>query len=260
MYFQINQWESEQHHGKIDSLISALGSKAAKVKILGYADFLNTDRYNVLLSQKRADNIKSYLLKKTPGSKIAVTACKGNGEKASKDNGSKEGDASQRRVELIIETVAEAKVVDAGEKQEGNSKKNTGKEPKKKIEDLSKGESMTIKGLNFEPGRHFLTKESVPVLQQLLKTMQKNKTLKIEIQGHVCCTPGEEDGMDYDTHNYKLSENRAKAIYDYLISKGIEAERLSYKGFGHSKPKYPEEATPYEEQMNRRVEILVVEK
>jgi outer membrane protein OmpA-like peptidoglycan-associated protein len=110
------------------------------------------------------------------------------------------------------------------------------------------------------PGRHLILQSSVPALQKLLKTLKDNPKLKVEIQGHVCCTNNGEDGVDYDTREPKLSENRAKAIYEYLIDKGITKARLSYKGYGRSKPKEPVEDSPAKEQANRRVEILILEK
>jgi flagellar motor protein MotB len=75
----------------------------------------------------------------------------------------------------------------------------------------------------------------------------------------VCCT-NKADGLDYDTNEKNLSEARAKAIYDYLVAKGISENRLSYKGFGHSRPKELIEDTPQKEQANRRVEIMILEK
>jgi flagellar motor protein MotB len=54
--------------------------------------------------------------------------------------------------------------------------------------------------------------------------------------------------------------NRAKFVYDYLIENGIEKERLSYKGYAHTRPKILVENTPEEEQINRRVEIKITEK
>ena len=119
---------------------------------------------------------------------------------------------------------------------------------------------LTIEGLSFVPGRHVILSSSAPALQNLLKTLKSNPKLKVEIQGHVCCTDNGEDGVDLDTREKKLSENRAKAIYDYLVDKGITKARLGYKGFGRTKPKEPVENTPEKEQANRRVEILVIEK
>lgn len=102
-------------------------------------------------------------------------------------------------------------------------------------------------------------KQSIPVLEELLATLKENSQLKIEIQGHICCMPGDEDGMDLDTKEMSLSENRAKLVFNYLVRNGIDESRLTYKGYGHTQPKVKPERTPEEEQMNRRVEIKVLE-
>jgi len=256
LFYAINKEQAESHSKKLDSLASAWIGKSVRVKIYGYADFLHSDSYNITLSQKRADLVKSYLVKAASSAQVNIVACKGFGEKNSKDNKSPEGEAFQRRVDVIGEYPPVAKIEEV--KPETTAKETTAK--KRTIEDLSKGESLSVEGLNFIPGRHFITKASVPILQKLLETLQKHETLKIEIQGHICCIDGPGDGYDYDTYDRKLSENRAKMVYDYLISKGISEDRLSYKGFGHSRPKFPDEKTPEEEQANRRVEILILEK
>ena len=89
--------------------------------------------------------------------------------------------------------------------------------------------------------------------------MQDNPDLKIEIQGHICCSPGPEDGYDPDTDDFRLSRNRAKEVYNYLVKNGIAPERMKYRGFGHSRPKV-KETSPETLQINRRVEIMILEK
>ena len=238
-------------------MIAAMQGKIIDVKVLGYADFLNTPVYNQILSQKRCDGIKNYFSQKVIPGQINSISAKGLGERFSKDNGEKEGQPFMRRVDLII---APFVIMQANNEppHEIIEKHETGNH--NKIENLAKGEALSLKGLNFEPGRHLITTASVPVLNNLLKVLQSNANIKIEIQGHICCLDGESDGMDMDTRQTNLSVSRAKAIYDFLIAKGIDEERLSYKGFGHSKPKVFPEKTPADEQINRRVEILVVDK
>ena len=81
--------------------------------------------------------------------------------------------------------------------------------------------------------------------------LQNNPQLKIEIQGHLCCMPV--DRTD-------LSTQRAKAIYNFLITNDVYRARLSYKGFGSTQPIYPlPEKNEVERAANRRVEILIVE-
>lgn len=259
LYFSINEVTSPINNNRIDSAIKALNGKLVDIAIYGYADFLSHDAYNLSLSSRRAETAKAYLKKKMPASQINIYACEGRGEKNSTPNSSSEGEPHQRRVDIYFEPVVIINVSDS-KLETPLQKDNTTKIEKKNIEELNTGESLALEGLGFEPGRHFVLKESVPVLQKLLQTLKENKSLKIEIQGHVCCTQHGSDGMDLDTREMKLSENRAKAVYDFLISKGIAKNRLSYKGFGRTKPKFDLELTPEEEQANRRVEIMVLEK
>lgn len=257
LYFAVNEITSVANNLRLDSALKAIDKKSMDVGIYGYADFLSNNAYNISLSQKRADNVKQYLLDNAAYNQLNVYACEGKGEKFSKDNSSREGEPKQRRVDIYFEPIV---VLNVAESFLETPKEETSKtEPKKNIEELKTGESMAIEGLSFVPGRHLILESAVPVLQKLLKTLKDNPKIKIEIQGHVCCTNGPEDGLDYDTRERNLSEARAKAIYEYLVAKGISEDRLSYKGFGHSKPKELIEDSPLKEQANRRVEILILE-
>jgi outer membrane protein OmpA-like peptidoglycan-associated protein len=277
LYFAINEVESQHNFLRIDSAVKALNGALLDVGIFGYADFLNSDEYNVTLSQNRAKSVKAYLQKKAAPSQMNFYACEGKGEKFSKDNSSPEGEPRQRRVDVYFEpitiiNISEARLQDPQPittepgkekpktRQDIKPKEQTPAEKNKKMEDLNAGESIALEGLVFEPGRHILRKESIEPLKKLLTTMQDNKTLKIEIQGHVCCIGTDLDGNDFDTHENRLSENRAHAIYSYLVAKGIDSSRVSYKGFGGSQPKIWPEKTFEDQQANRRVEIKVLEK
>ena len=163
------------------------------------------------------------------------------------------GQPNQRRVDVII-------LNDIKSNNDQTKKQNN--ISNKKINStiiLKKGERTTLEGLSFEPGRHYLLPQSRPVLESLLETLIKFDDLKIEIQGHICCKGDSEDGFDLDSNNNKLSENRAKVVYDFLIKNGIEANRLNFVGFGHTQPKVFPEQNPDDEQANRRVEIKVLE-
>lgn len=256
LYFAVNEITSVTNNLRLDSALKAIEKKSMDVGIYGYADFLSNDAYNISLSQKRADAVKQYLLDNAAYNQLNVYACEGKGERFSKDNSSPEGEPKQRRVDVYFEPVVTLNVAESFLETPKEEVQKT--EVKKNIEELSKGESMALEGLSFVPGRHLILESAIPVLQKLLKTMKDNPKLKIEIQGHVCCTSGA-DGLDYDTREKNLSEARAKAIYEYLVAKGISKDRLSYKGFGHSKPKELIEDTPEKEQANRRVEIMIIE-
>lgn len=254
-YYGINESDPQVHFARMDSAVKSLNGKIIKLKIIGYADFLHTSDYNQTLSIKRAEGIKNYLLKIIPSAQINAVSAKGFGESASSDNGSKEGQASMRRVDLFIEPFVIMQQEEIPKVDTMHVDLHTDK-----LANLEKGESLEINGLNFEPGRHFVVKSSVPILMNLLKTLRSNPKMKIEIQGHICCLKEEGDGMDMDTGIKNLSQSRAKAVYDFLIRNEIDASRLSYKGFGHTKPKVSPEMSPADEQANRRVEVMIIDK
>ena len=122
------------------------------------------------------------------------------------------------------------------------------------------GDQLVLSDLTFIPGQHFLTESGDSAFVELLDLLNENSSLKINIEGHICCNINGEDGLDLATNRYNLSEARAEYIYTTLIENGIEKERLSYEGFARSKPIYPDELTEDEKKANRRVEIKILEK
>ena len=111
------------------------------------------------------------------------------------------------------------------------------------------GETVVLNNIFFESDKYDLAPQSKSELEVILKLMQKNPGLKIEIGGHT-------DNTGSDEKNRSLSEHRAKSVYEYLISKGISADRLSYKGYASSKPVAPN-TTPEGKAKNRRTEFIV---
>ena len=89
--------------------------------------------------------------------------------------------------------------------------------------------SYRINDIYFPFNSFDLTAESKVVLDQLMDFLNENLTISIQIQGHT-------DNIGNDAGNLKLSENRARSVYSYLIEKGINETRLTYKGFGKSMP------------------------
>lgn len=115
---------------------------------------------------------------------------------------------------------------------------------------IEKGQSLTLNNLFFDSGKSVLKKESFSELNRLVKIMNSNPNLKIEIAGHT--------DSDGDTQkNLVLSQNRAKAVRDYLISKGVSSSSLTSVGYGESKPKAKND-TPEGKKMNRRVELKIL--
>jgi outer membrane protein OmpA-like peptidoglycan-associated protein len=121
----------------------------------------------------------------------------------------------------------------------------------KSVSNAFPGEKLKIENLNFMINTYIVVNESRGKLYELLLVLQKNPKLKIEIQGNICCMPND---------RLNLSMQRAKAVYNFLIANEINKNRLSYKGFGSTRPIYTlPEKTEEERAANRRVEVLILE-
>ncbi len=242
IYYNINK--SVLTHENSSKIFLTLNSFQIidSIKIYGYTDYLASQDYNLILSEQRALKIKELLIQKGFSNKIKVSI--GKGELLPENSDSKEGISENRRSEIIV----------------FYKDKSANNHDYKSIKELKIGDKIVLKNLNFLPGRHFLTPESQPELEKLLNTLSENTELKIEIQGHICCEINGKDGMDKDTYTNNLSVNRAKYIYDYLIKNNIATDRLSYKGLGSSKPLIYPEKTESDQNQNRRVEIVILQK
>ncbi|MBN8578903.1 MAG: OmpA family protein [Cytophagales bacterium] len=114
------------------------------------------------------------------------------------------------------------------------------------------GESIMLNNIFFEQGRPVLKSQSYPELDRLVSIMKDNPTIKIELSGHT-------DNVGNKEALLTLSENRVKAVKDYLIAKGITKERVTGKGYGGAMPVVPN-TTDANRQRNRRVEFKIVKK
>jgi outer membrane protein OmpA-like peptidoglycan-associated protein len=107
-----------------------------------------------------------------------------------------------------------------------------------------------LNNIFFETASASLLPSSDPELNKLVWTLRNHVTMKIEIRGHT-------DDVGDDHSNQVLSEARAKSVYDYLVGRGIESSRLTYKGFGETQP-IADNSTPEGRKQNRRTEFRVV--
>lgn len=111
---------------------------------------------------------------------------------------------------------------------------------------------VTLRNVFFESGSAKLKPESKTELERLKQLLTDHAPLNIQINGHT-------DNVGPDADNLRLSEQRAKAVYDYLVQNGIAAARLRFKGFGETQPVADNE-TPEGRQQNRRTEFVVIGK
>lgn len=119
------------------------------------------------------------------------------------------------------------------------------------------GGKMFLSDLYFKPGTALLLNSSAKALEGIKSFMDYNENLKFEIGGHINKPNAER--VHPKSSSFKLSENRAKAVFDYLIENGINPDRLSFQGYGNWEMINPEANTELQMQMNRRVELKIVE-
>lgn len=125
-------------------------------------------------------------------------------------------------------------------------------EPPPKVEVTEKKIELNEK-VNFETGKATLLPASETLLDEVAQVLADHpELLKIRIEGHT-------DSKSGAGFNLRLSNKRAKAVRDYLISKGIEGKRLVSKGLGESKP-IADNKTPEGREQNRRVELHIVKR
>ena len=114
-----------------------------------------------------------------------------------------------------------------------------------------KGEIITLRNILFNTDESVLLPQSYNDLHTFIDLLNTHPTMKIELRGHT-------DNQGTVEHNRILSEARAKAVADYLVAHGIDRSRLSWRGFGKTRP-IDSNDTPEGRQHNRRVEYLITE-
>lgn len=205
-------------------------------KIYGYCDAVGSFEYNDTLSLKRANHTLEILKNNSISIKENVEV-KGFGERFNKTKID-----SENRKAVIFYTIPK-KIISADKKPETLTED---------VKVMKVGDKLRLKNLNFYNRSGRMVKSSIPIVEELLKIMQDNPNLKIEIQGHICCQLG--------TDLEDIGKLRSKAVHDFLIENSIDKSRLSYKSFGSSLPLYPiPEKSEWEKDQNRRVEILILE-
>lgn len=221
----LNKWIVDNHEADI-------------LKIEAFADTTGTHSYNIDLSKKRAAAVMQRLVVNKMDRRFEIYP---HGE--TNDNSL---DSLNRKVVIwynLPERPAPAPIVARPATRAKSELAN-------RIKAAKKNDRLELKNVGFIGGTTSVRSESREALDDLVEMMQIFPKLKIDIQGHICCARWDEQN---------LSKRRAKAIYDYLIKNGISAERLSYQGFGGSKPIYTmPEFNDNEREANRRVEIQII--
>ena len=110
-------------------------------------------------------------------------------------------------------------------------------------------ERIVLRGINFDFDQAVIKPEFMPVLDVAVGILKERPDLKVVVEGHTC-------DLGSDAYNQKLSERRAKAVYGYLVKKGVSAASLSTVGRGETQP-MADNKTQSGRELNRRVEFAV---
>lgn len=240
---------------QLSTMATRLNADASKkILIYGYADYLGNDDYNKQLSTKRANVVHDFLLKKGV-SENQVLVCMGLGKRNDKGNTDEVGNPLFRKV-LILE-------------------KTNAHQPKSMVRPIildspavvsmsqtiaqtDENQVFILQDVNFHRHTTYLTDESIPKLQELFQIMKDNPSLRIQLEGHICCNTV--DGMLKGTFSYQLSILRAKAIRNFLVNNNIAPNRVQYTGFGRTRPLFEDETIEANINANMRVEVRVLSK
>lgn len=118
------------------------------------------------------------------------------------------------------------------------------------LQPFAKGANIVLRNILFETGKFVLLSESMTELDKIVSILRENPALKVQISGHT-------DNVGKDPDNLVLSASRAKAVVEYIITKGILAARLTHKGFGAAQP-VADNSTERGRSLNRRTEMTVI--
>lgn len=118
------------------------------------------------------------------------------------------------------------------------------------LQPIKLGETVVLKNIFFDTDKYDLKPASFIELEKLVHLLRSNPSLKIEISGHT-------DIIGSEEHNLDLSGNRAKAVFDYLVSQGISPERMTFAGYGFSRP-IDSNDTDEGRANNRRTEFRII--
>ncbi|MGV9004064.1 OmpA family protein [Flavobacterium sp.] len=202
-------------------------------KIEGYCDSVDTKNYNKKLAERRIES----MIKLLKSSAIAISKEVKKIAVGKDFELSKIQDQNRKVIIYYYEVPSEKPKSDLFES----------------ILNAQVGETIKLPNIYFYNNSARTVPSSESVLYDLLCVMEENLKLKIEIQGHICCQ------LISDSND--ISTARAKAIYNFLIRNKVDRTRMTFKGYGTTRPifKIPEKSET-EANENRRVEILVIEK
>ena len=220
VYFDTDEFLlTKTEQTRLQKLISSLSrDNVIQIEIYGFCDDRGGENYNLVLSQNRANSIKS-IFNSSSFFPEKISTVDGKGELLLNVIDDKDPSvlrALNRRVDVVISYPED---------------KSPAKNINRNVGDKNK---FILENVLFITGYSYVTRNSKKTLSNVVKTI-KEDNFSFIIQGHVCCTEGSLDAVD-----------------DYFIKNGIDESRMSYEGLAH---KFPLGGSA---DKDRRVEILIV--
>jgi outer membrane protein OmpA-like peptidoglycan-associated protein len=123
-------------------------------------------------------------------------------------------------------------------------------DPADDVPTIKIGERIILEGVNFETAKTTLLPEAKQILDQVAVSLSSNSSIEVAIHGHT-------DNVGGAKYNMNLSSGRAESVKAYLVSKGIDAKRITTKGYGFTKP-IADNTTAEGRAKNRRIEFVRV--
>ena len=203
----------------LDSVATGLAKQpGTKVEIRGHTDDIGSEALNLDLSRRRAEAVKAYLVGKGVRAEDLSTVGLGEMQHIAPNDTPEQREQNRRVTMQFLE-----------------------------VSRLPPAEELTLRGITFRSGSATLTPADKLIVDSVVGYVQSRPSYAIQVQGHT-------DDRGSDELNQKLSESRAKAVADYLVSKGVDGARLSSAGFGESRPIAANETDAGRAQ-NRRVTL-----
>lgn len=119
------------------------------------------------------------------------------------------------------------------------------------LDKVELNKTFALENIYYDLNKYNIRSDAAEELDKLVTILKDNPTIKIELGSHT-------DARSPDAYNMTLSQNRAKAAVEYIVSKGIEAERITAKGYGETQLVVKNARTEEEHQRNRRTEFKVL--
>jgi outer membrane protein OmpA-like peptidoglycan-associated protein len=246
VHFELNQSVLRREDlATLDHRFDATRPRIKSIELAGYCDSVGENGYNDSLARRRVAVVKKYLQSKGIADTLFKVLYSYGKRNPLNDNGDEEKRSLNRRV-TITWRLAE--------------KLAAGPTLRDALRDTAAviGKTIVLPNVLFYGDLHRPLPVSSPTLQELFAIMKEHPGLRVEIRGHVCCMPENMDGVDFETHKNDLSVRRAEYVYSYLVHRGIDSSRMSYRGFGASLKIYPQESDEGQKMRNRRVEIKIL--